>query len=164
MGIKMTNFKEFEKYLNEIRDKEFPDYIVDTLDKLGKSFMVEARNKERPKGAFAFPGELKISHYNWTMKLVNSVGFGIAHNGVLIKHDFDTNTKTTPTYEDWKGETEVDEGKAEGLRVLKELVPNVKGYTLICVAGMEYGLYVEAKGYDVITGSVKSLIQELKKW
>ncbi len=62
-------------------------------------------------------------------------------------------------------------GKAKAGQLIKEVQAQYPiGYTLIVVAGMDYAAYVEAKGFDVITGgsqiaaaSVKRAFDRLKK-
>lgn len=62
------------------------------------------------------------------------------------------------------------EGKEAGERLAQSIALTIKdGWGLIGVAGMEYGIYVEARGIDVITGSIpetrkllKEVIKDLK--
>lgn len=55
-------------------------------------------------------------------------------------------------------------GEAVGRSVLAGIADNYKtGLVLICVAGMDYAAAVEAKGYDVITGSSQIAIGDLKR-
>ncbi len=69
------------------------------------------------------------------------------------------------------GKTSTSEGKAAGERLAQAIALTLKdGWGLIGVAGMEYGLYVEARGIDVISGSVpetrkllSEIIRDLKK-
>lgn len=144
MGIKLTNKKAFERYLDQTVEVHLPKYIISELTKHGNNFIRDARLKEH--GSFT----------NRTTRLRNSIGYVVAVNGVVNKSDFDSYSVSGVA---------TGEGKALGLAYATEIASTLKGYSLVCVAGADYGLYVEAKGYDVITGSVLVLKQELlKKW
>ena len=60
------------------------------------------------------------------------------------------------------------EGKNQGQKTAEEVALQYpEGYVLIGVAGMKYAAYVEAKNFDVITGSapeaelIKSILREI---
>lgn len=75
-----------------------------------------------------------------TGNLRSSIGFIVMYDGKVVHQDFTHSGGT--------------EGQAEGLAFAEKLGKEYpKGWTLITVAGMEYAGFVEAKGYDVITGS-----------
>lgn len=144
MDIKLSNQKAFESYLNQTAEDYLPMYIIDELSKFGEMFIKDARTKEQ--GSFN----------NITTRLRNSIGYVVSRDGVVKKSDFDSYSVSGVASA---------EGKALGLQYATEIAQEIKGYALVCVAGADYGLYVEAKGYDVITGSVLTLRQELiKKW
>ena len=144
MDIKLTNRKAFEEYINQTKEEYFPLYIINELSKMGEVFMKDARTKT--VGTFV----------NRTTRLRNSIGYVVSRDGVVKHSDFDSYGIS--------GEASA-EGRALGLQYATELAQQTQGYALICVAGADYGLYVEAKGYDVITGSVLTLTQEiLKRW
>lgn len=144
MGIKLTNKKAFENYLDQTVEVYLPKYIISELTKHGNNFIRDARLKEQG------------SYTNRTTRLRNSTGYVVSRDGKVVKSDFDSYSVNGVATE---------EGKALGLAYATEIATTLKGYALVCVAGANYGLYVEAKGYDVITGSVLVLKQELlKKW
>lgn len=166
MGIKMTNFKEFEKYLNEIRDKEFREYIIGKLSEFGGVFIREVRKNNSDMKDFK--STLNINgkdveldwespnYNNITTRLRNSSGYVISYNGKVEKSDFNSYSIV--------GEAS-EEGKQLGLEYATELARGLMGYALICVAAAPYARAVEAKGYNVITSGVLVLKQELlKKW
>lgn len=170
MDIKLTNRKAFEEYINQTKEEYFPLYIINELSQMGEVFMKDARTKESSsewkeaiKGTqkSAFGGKVQItadvpSFNNITTRLRNSIGYVVSRDGVVKHSDFDSYGIS--------GEASA-EGKTLGLQYATELAQQTQGYALICVAGADYGLYVEAKGYDVITGSVLTLTQEiLKRW
>jgi hypothetical protein len=159
MGLKLSNTKAFNEYLKQTAEDYFPLYIINEMAQMGEVFIKDARTKERPKGYFANVQPLSptsSSFANWTTRLRNSIGYVVSRDGVVKKSDFDSYGIS--------GEASA-EGKALGLQYATEIASQTQGYALICVAGADYGLYVEAKGYDVITGSVLTLKQELiKRW
>lgn len=60
------------------------------------------------------------------------------------------------------------EGQAEGQATARRLAQGIKadypkGFSLIVVAGMNYAVYVEAKGFDVVTGSSQTAETNLKR-
>ena len=84
-----------------------------------------------------------------TGNLRSSIGYAIVKNGRAVSF-------------------KIDRGKAEGKAEAKDFVTQKinegqrKGIYLIVFAGMEYALYVEAKGYDVLSGSRPSKSQVLE--
>lgn len=63
------------------------------------------------------------------------------------------------------------EGTSEGSEAARALIAEIKGeiiakfpkgFVLVCVAGMQYSLIVESRGFDVITGAGMIASQELK--
>lgn len=62
------------------------------------------------------------------------------------------------------GKSPTKKGQDAAERLAKEIMINLPtGWALIGVAGMEYGIYVEARGIDVITGSVPATQKLLKE-
>lgn len=83
-----------------------------------------------------------------TGNLRNSIGYVVVQGGQIVKSLFDGNTPATEGYEKGNGNAI---GLSYATKIAIELPAN-KTY-LVWVAGMEYASYVEANGYDVITGS-----------
>ena len=93
-----------------------------------------------------------------TANLRNSEGFAVYRDRMIIYNGYPNNTT----------------GKSKGPRigasigrqladdVAKEFAPS-KGFLLVVTAGMEYAIYVEAKGHDVITGGSKQGARFLKR-
>lgn len=87
-----------------------------------------------------------------TKNLRNSVGYVIVHDGQIVSNLFPGS----------------GEGVAKGQSYAKKIASEAgglksKGWILIVVAGMEYAAYVEAKGYDVLSGAgnmLRSYISE----
>ena len=107
--------------------------IILTLAMVGEAFVNDARNTK--------------TYHDQTGNLRSSIGYIIAKNGEIIQG----NTQGT------------SEGQAQARNIATEVLrQNTKGFILIGVAGMEYAAAVEARGYDVITGSVPAAKSLLK--
>jgi len=88
-----------------------------------------------------------------TGNLRSSIGFMVLKNGEIIHEDFEVS----------QSGTDKQTGKAKGYEYAMEQAGANLGFILIVVAGMEYAVYVEAKGYDVITGSSIKAEEDLKR-
>lgn len=88
-----------------------------------------------------------------TGNLRNSIGYVIFKDGVDIA---------------FEGNQPAKQNKNVIINLTKDKIPD-RGYALIVYAGMEYGIYVEAKGYIVLSGALensptaKALEHALKK-
>jgi peptidoglycan/xylan/chitin deacetylase (PgdA/CDA1 family) len=93
------------------------------------------------------------SYTDRTGNLRNSIGYVIFKDGADIA---------------FKGNQPAQQNKDLIIRLVKGKIP-AQGYALVVYAGMEYGIYVEAKGYIVLSGALensitaKALDQALKK-
>lgn len=77
-----------------------------------------------------------------TSNLRSSIGYVVAKDGVILRRNY-------------KQFRDAKLGVARGLNLAEQVVgeyPN--GIILVVTAGMEYGLYVEAMNFDVLTGSI----------
>lgn len=83
-----------------------------------------------------------------THKLRSSVGYSIFIDGQIVASNFVST-----------GGTKGDEGVSEGQRIANEAAAGTKGIVAVVVAGADYATYVEAKGFDVLTGSALQLEQ-----
>ena len=92
-----------------------------------------------------------------TNNLRSSIGFVLYDRGELVTENFSIAGMGT--------EGDGAKGIVEGKRIAEEAA-NIYPESLIgvIVAGMEYALYVEAKGYDVLTGSCLQAKQILEKY
>jgi len=107
--------------------------IIWTLAMAGEKFVNDARSTR--------------TYQDQTGNLRSSIGYIIARDGNIIQENI--------------------EGKAEGVAQARKIANEVlrennKGFILIGFAGMEYACAVEAKGYDVITGSIPGVKDLLK--
>jgi hypothetical protein len=86
-----------------------------------------------------------------TGNLRSSIGYVLCINGVEVDSSF-------------KGVGE--EGVRKGYELATRIAGNAgsNGIVAVVVAGMDYALYVEAKGYDVLTGSTRQFAGDLRKY
>lgn len=129
------NWNQIERQLADFREYVI-DQEVEKLRFIGEQFANKARNKQGEGQAYQ----------DRTGNLRHSIGFAIIKNGEIIDLNLD------------QGHSEAH----ENARMLAGQFAGqyTEGLVLVGFAGMEYAAAVEAKGYDVITGSTPS-IQEL---
>lgn len=90
----------------------------------------------------------QIGYTDRTGALRASTGYAIYANGKQIRADFTGDG------------TKASEGNAAGLQRVEEIAQShTNGWVLIVVAGMNYAIYVEALGRDVLT-SAEQLARE----
>lgn len=119
--------------------------IMEKYRKAGRQFTERARSKVK-SGPFTGGG-----FGNITYDLRSSIGYLLMYNGMVIESYF-------PTVSTGK------DGSTTGDAYAREIATGNSfdnGIALICVAGKEYAYYVEAKGYDVISGSSDHFDTEL---
>lgn len=116
----------------------------DELQRIGEAFVARARENDTYKDR--------------TGNLRNSIGYIIMENGKQRVSNFNRTAKPTEPNTSGKEGTEIGTMKAEEIA---RSYP--KGYVLVCVAGMNYAVYVESKGFDVITASSIAAKNELKE-
>lgn len=134
------DFKTLDRHLDEFIEAA-KNKLVETLKVVGKKAVDRSREKTKIQGGFG----------NITWNLRGSIGYVIVKDHGIIDKYF-------PTLPDG------DLGTTEGIKYAEEiaLLLDDGDIMLIMVAGMEYAYYVEAKGYDVISGSWDHLESELK--
>ena len=92
----------------------------------------------------------KIYYEDQTHRLRSSIGFGVYYNGELVASNF---------------VNQGGEKGAEGVEIARQKVQEAaqeagtNGIVAVVVAGADYATFVEAKGYDVLTGSALELEQ-----
>ena len=117
------------------KKQKFLDAILSGLSFVGESFVANARNTNTYK--------------DHTGNLRSSIGYVVYFNGEQVQHNF---------------EGKSGEGAATGAELANSIAADhPKGFVLVCVAGMEYALYVEAKGFDVITNSSIKALDDTKQ-
>ena len=102
--------------------------LMRTLMYCGEQIVNKARDNSKPK-----------SYKTQSGNLCSSTGYILVHDGKIVtKSDFATILNG-------------EEGSKKGEAFAKELADKYdKGIALIVVAGMEYAVYVEDRGYDVL--------------
>jgi len=113
--------------------KRAEDVIIEQFQIVGEQFIADARNNG--------------TYTDRTGNLRSSIGYIIFKDGEPLSESFPGITK---------------EGIDHGRKVAEANVPK-KGLAIIVVAGMNYAYYVEAKNYDVITGSSYAAEKLLKQ-
>ena len=123
-----------EKQLIQWAAKNERRFII-ALSYLGEEFVNRARS---------------ISTYlDQTGNLRSSIGYVIAKNGRVLKRNYEQ-------------VLDGNEGVTEGLNLAdKAAAEHPRGIILIVTAGMNYALYVESMGYDVLSGSIPNKSQIL---
>lgn len=131
--------KEIDAFLQRVEK-----VTINELMQVGLEFVQDARLKTKAQGGFD----------DQTGNLRSSIGFILMHDGNIVHRDFELSD----------GGTEKAEGLSTGIKAAEEIAGAYpKGWAIITVAGMEYASWVEAKGYDVITGSTLGAQAKLDK-
>ena len=107
--------------------------------------------------AVTFSKENK-GYHDRTANLKNSISYALFKDGELLEQYIGNIPKPD---EDAGGQAQVADNLAR--YATQEGVVKPQGYTLIVVAGMNYGKYVEDKGYNVLYLTQNYLREELKK-
>lgn len=112
------------------------------LEKALKFIGIEIVNEARTKTIInstnkVYPHE-KTGYYDITANLRSSIGFVLLKNKKQVAKDFKGNA----------------DGKSKGLKSAIEVANQFNGLVLCVVAGMHYAVYVESKGYNVISSSL----------
>lgn len=137
MPIKVRfNEEAARKYLEEAKDDAIIN-VIEAIDMACKQAMTFAKNVDTYK--------------DQTGNLRSSIGYVLFQDGKELKRNF---YGTGP-------------GTSEGAKLAENKAksrPSEKIIVGVLVAGMDYALYVEAMGYDVITGASFRLIPEFKTY
>lgn len=93
------------------------------------------------------------TYQDQTHKLRSSIGCVLYHNGAEVFNYFEST-----------GGEKGGDGVQEGLACARSVAEQQgnKAIVAVVVAGADYALYVEAKGYDVLTGSKRQFHDDLK--
>lgn len=131
MGIQLNSSFSFEAWSNAAKENA-KNAIVSVLTDVGLQCITEARSNG--------------NYMDHTENLRSSIGFAIVVDGKIVESLF---------------ADQIDDGKAkspEGIAQSKQTVRNVaatktSGIYLIVAAGMNYAIYVEGRGYNVLTSA-----------
>lgn len=131
---------DIRNYLNEMVEKKL-NRIIQDLCYIGETVLRVAREGHR--------------YTDRTGNLTSSIGYCVLDDGrPIVQSTFDAISSTA------------NQGTSKGQSYMQELIrENRKGIVLIVVAGMEYAVYVNAKGLDVLDSAeikAEEMIEELK--
>ena len=135
----------FRLFLDEVERQ-----IIESLCRIGEEAVTHAKLIPPERGFTDRTGNLR-----------SSIGYVVCKDGQPINIAFEAVKG---------GHVGVNTGQRLALNIAKQ---HAEGYTLIVVAGMNYAVYVESKGRDVLTSSeteagkllereLKNLIQNIK--
>lgn len=127
-----------------IRDNRLPLFIQAVTEALERTCM---QIVEEAKGLNTYTDR--------TNNLRSSIGYVIYNNGEHVADNFEA----TGIGEEGDGSHGVETGK-QVAEDTAAMFPS--GIVAVIVAGEHYALYVEARGYDVITGPSQSLNEKLQ--
>lgn len=145
MGIKAkfkgSIDKTFSLFLEEVERQ-----IIESLCRVGEEAVSYARQDHAN---------------NWqdqTSNLRSSIGYVVFKDGQPISQS---------TFEQLPPKDATAQGAANGgnigLNLAKQVGAETEGYTLVVVAGMNYAVYVEAKGRDVLAGAERQAEEHLAR-
>ena len=143
VDFKIKGIEELQKRLNQMKES-VDNRLAMELRQVGEE-------------AVTFSKENK-GYHDRTANLKNSISYALFKDGELLEQHIGNIPKPN---EDAGGQAQVADNLAR--YATQEGVVKPQGYTLIVVAGMNYGKYVEDKGYNVLYLTQNYLREELKK-
>lgn len=141
MGI-TSNFDEntirkgFDAFVDQVESAQ-----IKRLQLLGEKCVTEARNNR--------------GYMMQTGALLSSTGYTIFKDGIAIHDDF--------IAADGASGISAAIGMAKGRAIANEIGSKTTGICLVVVAGMNYALHVESRGYNVLASAEKLAESELPK-
>lgn len=127
---------QFAAFVDEIERKQ-----IERLQMLGEKCVIEARNNR--------------GYMMQTGALSSSTGYMIFKDGVALHDEF--------TAADGASADGGSRGMQAGKGVAEQVGSQTTGICLVVVAGMNYALHVESKGYNVLASAEKLAESELPK-
>lgn len=113
---------------------DFENAVIDIFEYTGEEYIAESMSLNTYKDR--------------TRNLRGSIGYVILKGGNIIRQSYPAG----------------GEGAAQGLALAKQVAKHYPtGIVLIVTAGMHYAVYVESKGYDVITGTGQLASDKIKQ-
>lgn len=142
MGIK-ANFS-----MGDIRQRnqQFVDAVLITIEKVLQRSIIEIVNTAKNTDTYT----------DRTNNLRSSIGYVLYKDGQKVSASFEKAGDGS----DGNGTAGAQKGLAYADSVANSFT---NGYVVVLVAGMEYAAYVEARGFDVITGAGLDLDPEIKR-
>lgn len=93
------------------------------------------------------------SYQDQTGNLRSSIGYVIVKDGIILAKNF---AKSGKGKDPEKGIQSAD-------KLATVIAKGINGFVLVCVSGMNYSVYVEAKGFEVISSSSQQTEMWLRK-
>lgn len=134
--------KRFGAFLDVVEQKQ-----IDRLKKIGERCVIQARDTGKAN-----------TFQDQTGNLRSSIGYGVYKDGVAI-HSSNFEQVSAPNAE--PGATL--NGGQVGKTFCDSIGKGTTGISLVVVAGMNYAVYVESKGKDVLTSAEHLAERELPK-
>lgn len=131
--------KIIEEFLNRV-----VRIIKNELSQIGLEAISEARLKSKQQGGFD----------DQTGNLRSSMYYCLIYNGEIIIEDFEASNKGSDK------QSGIESAKKASRDIASE---DNEGWGIVIGAAMEYASWVEAKGFDVITGATLSAESKLKR-
>lgn len=128
--------RTFDRFLAVVKKKQ-----IVRLQKLGEMCLIEARNNK--------------GYMMQTGALLSSTGYMIFDDGVALHTQFDAASGAESNA--------AQDGIKAGESLAEKVGKETKGVALVVVAGMNYAMYVEAKGYNVLTSAEHLAERELPR-
>ena len=143
VDFKIRGIEELQKRLNE-KKESLDNKLAMVLRQVGEESVTFSKENK--------------GYRDHTSNLKNSISYALFKDGELVEQLIGIIPEPE---EDAKGQAQVADNLAR--YAAQEGVVKPQGYTLIVVAGMNYGKYVEDKGYNVLYLTQNYLREELKK-
>lgn len=128
------------------RNQQFVDAVLITIEKVLQRSIIEVMKTAKNNDTYT----------DRTNNLRSSIGYVLYKDGQKVSASFEK----AGDGKDSDGAVGAKEGLAYADSVANSFN---RGYVVVLVAGMDYAAYVEAKGYDVITGASLNLDSEIKR-
>ena len=141
MALKWKNPQELDRYIQQV-EEACKKAAFNTMAKLGEKMLKDARNDVS-----------KLRHFtDRTGNLRSSIGYVVIQDGQIVFDAYSDPVSPAPGYEKESNPAQAQAESRQHAELLASTLDSSKTW-LIFVAGMNYASYVEAKGFDVITGT-----------
>jgi len=136
------NFNLEAVYNKSQTNKQFADFVIEANFRIEQALNfigIQFVNKARSIRTYQ----------DRTGRLRGSIGYTVFKNGAAINQNY------------------LGEAAEQGASLAESVAVKFTGYALVVVAGMNYAAYVEARGFDVISGSApesQQIAKELKEY
>ena len=153
MALKWKNPQTLDQYIQQV-EEACRKAAFNTLAELGEKMLADARNDASNARHFT----------DRTGNLRSSIGYAVVQDGKIVIDAYGSAVSPAPGCEAESNPTQAQAESRTHAEALASTLDSSKTW-LIFVAGMDYASYVEARGFDVITGTYDqySTSEELKQ-